>query len=209
VPSLFRRKATDAVDEADTSVTIEGAEPIYRSKAYTPSKKDLGRTTPKRKIAGRRQIEAPPTNRREAARRMRLKQREARAEARAGMMAGKEDYLFARDKGPVKRLVRDIVDARRNVATYFLAGALVVLLGSSQAMPAAVRFGANVFWVLLAISVIVDTVLLCRRVKKLVSERFDENVPRPGGLYWYAIMRSLSFRRMRMPPPQVKIGESV
>ena len=101
------------------------------AKAYTPSKKDLGKVTPKRKAGGRRAAEPPPANRREALRRMRQKQREARAEARAGMMAGKEEYLFPRDKGPERALVRDIVDSRRNVATYFLPGALVVLIGSS------------------------------------------------------------------------------
>jgi len=214
VPSLFRRKSadlvTDSLDEANAAesdgavATVAGS----RTRGYTPSKKDLGKITPKRK-AGGRIAEPPPANRREATRRMRQKQREARAEARAGMMAGKEEYLLPRDKGPEKAVVRDLVDARRNVATYFLPGALIVLLGSSAAMPPQVRVGANLFWFLLALGVVVDSVLLSRRIKKVIGERFPQSTTRPRSHYWYAIMRSLSFRRMRMPAPRVKLGDKV
>jgi len=206
VPSLFRRKATDAVDEAGTTVTTDEVEPVFHSKSYTPSKKELGKATPKRSPAGRRTVDAPPTNRREAVRRMRQKQRESRAEARAGMMAGKEEFLFPRDKGPERALVRDIVDSRRNIGTYFLGGALVVLIASSGAMPRVVQLGANLFWVVLALAVIADSVLLCFKIKKLIRERFPKSTARRGAHYAYAIMRSLSFRRMRMPAPRVKIG---
>jgi len=207
VLSLFRRKATDL--PSDTSLSPEAVDPVLRSKAYTPSKKELGKVTPKRTAAGRRTIEAPPTNRREAVKRMRQKQRESRAEARSGMMAGKEEYLLTRDKGPERRLLRDVVDSRRNVATFFLAGALVVLIGSSAAMPPVVQVGANLFWVLLAVAVVVDSVLLARKSKKMIRDRFPNSTTRMGGHYAYAIMRSINFRRMRMPAPRVKIGDQI
>jgi hypothetical protein len=222
---LFRRKPADAdpdVDpaaadataaadtgaDADESADVGTVEPVFRSKAYTPSKKDQGKVTPKRKAGGRRAAEPPPANRREALRRMRQKQRESRAEARAGMMAGKEEFLFPRDKGADRALVRDVVDSRRNVASYFLLGALIVLIGSSQAMPAPVRYAANLFWVFLAVAVIVDSFWLARKVKRRLRERFPKEVARRGTIF-YAIMRSLSFRRMRMPAPRVKIGEAI
>ncbi len=215
VPSLFRRKSDDlvtgSVDEAnaaaesdETVATVADSRP----RGYTPSKKELGKITPKRK-AGGRVAEPPPANRREALRRMRQKQRESRSEARAGMMAGKEEYLLPRDKGPERALVRDLVDSRRNVATYFLPGALIVLLGSSSAMPPQVRLGANLMWFTLALAVIVDSFLLSRRIKKAVVERYPNSAKLPRSHYWYAIMRSLSFRRMRMPAPRVKLGDTV
>lgn len=213
---LFRRKAADSPDGAAVDngalpePDAEASPPPSRQRprAYTPSKKELGRPTPKRK-AGGRASEPPPANRREALRRARQKQREARAEARAGMMAGKEEYLLPRDKGPERALVRDIVDARRNLASYFLPGALIVIVGSSTAMPALVRAASNVFWFAIAVGVIVDSVLLSRRVGRLVGERFPKSTIRRRTLYTYAIMRSLSFRRMRMPAPKRKLGEPV
>jgi Protein of unknown function (DUF3043) len=219
VLSLFRRKPADAeadatpstdagADAAEDAADDAPIEPVFRSKAYTPSKKDLGKITPKRKAGGRRPSEPPPANRREALRRMRLKQRESRAEARAGMMAGKEEFLFPRDKGPDRALVRDVVDSRRNVASYFLLGALIVLIGSSQAMPPVVRYVADLLWAFLAVAVIVDSILLVRKVKRRLRERLPKEAVRRGTGF-YAIMRSLSFRRMRMPAPRVKIGQAI
>jgi hypothetical protein len=215
VPSLFRRKpdASGAVTAAEPAEPAESADPApdapaRRPRAYTPSKKELGKVTPKRS-GGRRAAEPPPTNRREAVKRMRLKQREARAEARAGMLAGKEEFLLPRDKGPVRALIRDIVDSRRNIATYFMPGAFVVIIGTSGAMPPSVRLAANLFWFALALLVIVDSVVLARRVRRLVRERQLPGVTRMRGHYAYAIMRSVTFRRLRMPAPRVKVNDEI
>jgi hypothetical protein len=206
VQTPFRRKSAEpltsenAVEES-AAVTVAGA----RSRAYTPSK---GKVTPKRKSGGRA-AEPPPANRREALKRLRTKQREERAEQRAGMAQGKEEFLLARDRGPERALVRDIVDSRRNVASYFLPGALIVVLGSSGAMPPQVQLGANLFWFLLAIGVIIDSFLLSRKIRTLLEQRYPKSTTRPRSHYWYAIMRSLSFRKIRMPKPRVKIGEKI
>jgi hypothetical protein len=206
VPSLFRRKSDDAAD----SVTTAGpAEEAPRPKGYTPSKKELGVATPKRQNTGRRVGEPAPTNRREASKSMKDRQRAERAEASAGMRAGDERYLLARDRGPERRLVRDIVDSRRTVGTWFFAGALIVLLGSSTRMPPVVQLGANLLWAILAIGVVVDSVLIARKVGKLVRERYPNSTVRKGTLYLYGIMRGLTFRRMRVPKPQVELGTKV
>ena len=39
-------------------------------------------------------------------------------------MAGEDAYLLPRDKGPVRRYVRDVVDSRRNVLGLFMPAAL-------------------------------------------------------------------------------------
>ena len=201
---MFRRKAGEApaAEEPDTPVTAE------RTRAHTASKREQGKVTPKRAQGGRR-VEPPPTNRREAMRRMREKDRESRAEQRAGMLAGKEEFLPARDKGPERSLVRDIVDARRNLATYFLPGALIVILASSGAMPAQIQLAANLFWVLLALAVIIDSALLCFRVKKIIVKRFPKATKPPRSHYFYAVMRAFQFRKLRLPAPKVKIGEAI
>src|SRR5258706_2897615 len=130
VQSPFRRKSTDLVDDAAASVAAShadsGASKVAgaRARGYTPSKRDLGAATPKRKQSGR-VVEPPPANRREALKRMRQQQRETRAEKRAGMLAGDERHLPPRDKGPERALVPDIVDSQRNAATCFLPAALI------------------------------------------------------------------------------------
>lgn len=206
VPSLFRRKSDDA---ADSVTTAEPTEEASRPKGYTPSKKELGVVTPKRQNTGRRVGEPAPSNRREANKSMRDRQRAERAEASAGMRAGDERYLLARDRGPERRLVRDIVDSRRTVGTWFFAGALIVLLGSSTRMPPAVQLAANLLWAILAIGVVADSVLIARKVGKLVRERYPDSTARKGSLYLYGIMRGLTFRRMRVPKPQVQLGTKV
>jgi len=178
-----------------------------RAKGYTPPK---GRETPKRGPAQRRRVAAtPPTDRKEAARQRRERLRAERAESLEGMRRGDERYLPPRDKGPERALVRDIVDSRRTVGTWFFAGAIPVVIGSSAAMPPQVQLASNILWVTLVLAVIIDSFLISRRIKRLVRERFPKTDQRMGSLYLYGIMRGVTFRRMRIPNPRVKIGDKV
>jgi hypothetical protein len=213
---LFRRKSPDvdlvedaiaaaaAQDDAEAPTDADGS--AAPTKAYTAPK---GRETPKRTVSGRRVVEPPPANRREAYRRQREKQRADRAEAAAGMRRGEERYLLPRDRGEERALVRDIVDARRTVGTWFFGGALIVILGSSAAMPPAVRLASNMLWLALAFGVVADSVLIARKIKKVVLSRFPKTTQRMGSLYLYGIMRGITFRKMRIPKPRVKLGEKV
>ena len=207
VPSLFRRKPDDTAADSVTTEPEEEAAP--RPKSYTPSKKELGVATPKRNSPQRRVVEPAPSNRRAAYRQMKDRRRAERAESAAGMRAGEERYLLARDRGPERLLVRNIVDSRRTIGTWFFAGAIIVLVGSSTRMPVQVQVAANLLWALLALGVIVDSVLISRKTKKLVTERFPKTGQRMGSLYLYGIMRGLTFRRMRVPKPQVDLGAKV
>jgi hypothetical protein len=209
----FRRKSTDLVSDAaaeveatdaDGSVTTVGG---ARSRSYTPSKRELGKATPKRKQGGRK-VEPPPSNRREATKRMREQQRESRAEARAGMIAGEEKYLPPRDKGPERALVRDIVDARRNLASYFLFVLLFVLMVSFLRSPALVLY-ANMFFYVYILGVVGDSFLLTRRIKRIMPQRFPKATRPPRSHYFYAIMRSVNIRRLRMPNARVPLGTKI
>ncbi|MFC0003388.1 DUF3043 domain-containing protein [Micromonospora siamensis] len=198
VPSLFRRKSADLVEEPVTPVTTDEAS-AARTRGYTPAK---GRETPKRPGAGRRPTApARPLTKEEA--------REQRRKARAEAAAEFRREGGPRDRGPERRLARDVVDSRRTVGTWFFGGALIVLIGSNQAMPAVVRLVSNIVWGALALGLVVDSILICRKIGKLVRERFPRSGERMGSLYLYAIMRSITFRRMRAPAPQVAIGDKI
>ena len=181
---------------------------MARPKGYTPSKKELGVVTPKRTVQGRRVQDPAPASRKEAYKQLRERQRAERLEANEGMRNGDERYLLARDRGPERLLTRNIVDSRRTVGTWFFGGALIVLIGTTVQIPA-VQLASNILWLMLALGVIVDSVLISRKVKRLVRERFPDTTQRIGSLQIYGVMRALTFRRMRVPKAKVEIGDKV
>jgi hypothetical protein len=170
-----------------------------------------GRPTPKRSAAqGRRPgpPPPPPTTRKEAYKRMRQQQASRRTEARQGAARGDEAYLPARDRGPVRKLVRDVVDSRRNVGSFFLAIAGVALVGTfvpSLAVRSYASFLLFGFFLLL----IVDSVVLSRKISRKVAERFPGGREKTRGLAWYGISRSTMIRRWRFPKPEVPLGADV
>ncbi|GAA3271105.1 DUF3043 domain-containing protein [Dactylosporangium vinaceum] len=206
VPSLFRRKP----EEPAASAVATEPEPDTSVRGYTPSKRELGKATPKRVISGRRLPEPPAANRKEAAKRLREKQRQERIEAREGMANGEERYLLARDKGPVRKLVRDIVDSRRTIGTFFFGTTfLVMLVGFNRTLNPNIYFAANALFFVMLLATLVDGFMISRTVKKLVTARFPDETHKLRSLYLYAVMRSISFRFIRNPKPQVKIGQAI
>ncbi|WFE29539.1 DUF3043 domain-containing protein [Solwaraspora sp. WMMD791] len=204
MPSLFRRKSADVVeaDRPEDDLPAPEESGSDRPRGYTPSKKELGVVTPKRPAAGRRPAgDAKP-----------LTKQEAREQRRARRAAISEEFRREggpRDRAPERGLARDVVDSRRTVGTWFFGGALLVLIGSGPTMPPAVQLGSNLLWVTLALAVVVDSVLISRRIRKLVRQRFPKSTERMGGLYFYAIMRAMTFRRMRTPVPRVQLGDKI
>jgi hypothetical protein len=201
--ALFSKKSDPANLPADLPPAEE--EVVHLARSNTPKK---GKATPKRTEAQRRKAEPPPANRREALKRQREKARAERAEEHAGRMAGDERYLLPRDRGPERALVRDIVDSRRTVGPYFFAGAFVLLF-LFQIRDPAVALAANIIWFMLAFAVVIDSILISRRIKQLIKERFPKTTQKMGSLYFYGIMRAISFRKLRMPKVRVKIGEKI
>jgi Protein of unknown function (DUF3043) len=191
VPTLFRRKPA-VIDSTES----EPEAPANRSRNYTPSKRELGVTTPKRTGTNVRRVGAPALDPKEA----RALARQRRIEAREAMMNGDESALNPRDRGPEKRLVRDVVDSRRNVNILFGILALMVV---SLISPAIELIGLPV---VIAV-VVIDSILLVRRVKSVIAEKMPKSSTK--GLAGYAIMRAMSFRRMRIPKPQVKAGQKL
>jgi Protein of unknown function (DUF3043) len=170
-----------------------------------------GRPTPKRSEAqGRRPgpPPPPPTTRKEAYKRMRAQQAAQRGDARRAAARGDDSFLPARDRGPVRKLVRDVVDARRNVGSLFLAIAGVALVGAfypSLAVKAGSSYVLMGFFLLL----VVDSVVLGRRIKGKVAERFPDGSQKTKGVVWYGITRSTMIRRWRFPKPDVAVGAEV
>ncbi len=205
MPTLFRRKSS--ADLAETPV--EETEAATAKRGYTPSKRELGVATPKRTSSGRRVGgSAVPTDRKEAAAAARERRRRQRIEDREAMMRGEEHALLPRDRGPERALVRDIVDSRRNASSYFLFGLVMVLFLSMIQTPTMIVV-TYAFMLFMLLTVVLDGFALSRRIKKVVRAKLPKAQPRWGGLYFYGIMRSTQFRKMRVPRPRVNVGQEI
>ncbi|WP_449277268.1 DUF3043 domain-containing protein [Leucobacter sp. GX24907] len=164
-----------------------------------------GRPTPKRKDAQAAKAQPLVGSRdKSALKAERAKQAQARERARLGMMAGDERFLTARDRGPQRRFVRDYVDARWNVGELLIPMMLVMLLVSLIPGPLA-QISILVIWAFLALAIL-DAVILGIRLRGLLTQRFGADKLQ-GGFRWYAAMRALQFRMLRLPKPQVKRGQ--
>jgi hypothetical protein len=192
---MFGRKQRP--DEDDTSPpTADDHDP----------KAPKGRPTPSRREAeaARKQQLKIPKDPKAAKKAVREREREDRARSRAGMMAGDERYLPARDKGPGRAFARDFVDSRFTVAEFFIFVAIAVLVLGFVRNPAIQSFVSIAFFAftaVIAIDTIVLLVLLNRRAKVAVPNPVDRK-----GLTLYAVLRTLQLRRLRLPPPRVRRG---
>ena len=213
---LLGRKNDGDVPEADPTALEESA-----SVRTTAPK---GRPTPKRSQSEKRRgpVAPAPMTTSEARKRRKemratltkeerkadkLQRRAAMTDRREKMMAGEEDYLLPRDKGPVRRYVRDIVDSRRNLLGLFMPAALFMIF-VMLSVPKVKLLISQAMLVLMAIMG-VDAVLLARKANKAVAAKFPDNTEGPRKLGFYAAGRASQLRRMRAPRPRVERGAKV
>jgi Flp pilus assembly protein TadB len=164
------------------------------------------RPTPKRREQeAARKRPLVPTDRKAAAKSDRAQARLERVRQREAMANGDESALPPRDRGPVKRFIRDQVDRRRSMGEFMLPVMIVVLALSFLA--GSIPWAMTVVFVLiygLVLIGVVDAFLLWRRIKRAVVDRFGEEPPRGSAMY--AVMRAFQMRRARMPRPQIERG---
>lgn len=169
----------------------------------TPAGK--GRPTPKRSEARKaRRVGAAPKSRKEAAARLRERNREERRKQRTALVTGDERHLPPRDAGPEKRLARDVVDSRFTYGQVFFGIILVVI---ALSLIPAIAALVNVVAILSLVIMAVDGTRNARRAKRLVVERYGAKAG--FGITSYAFMRAMLPRRMRRPPPRVERGAAL
>jgi hypothetical protein len=220
---LLGRKKEESItgDRTDASPSADDADALEARAAQATAPK--GRPTPRRDAGRRGPVAPPPMTSSEArarrksmagpklSREERKEQSAARraqtAERRERMMAGDERSLLARDQGPVRRYVRDIVDSRRNVLGLFMPSALGLMF-FMFAVPQVQLFVSPAMLLLMTVMAI-DGLLLGRKVARRVDEKFPQDTESRWKLGLYAASRASQMRRMRAPRPQVKHGASV
>ena len=190
--SLFRRTKSDA-----EAVEVVEAKPGGKGRP-TPTRKEAEALAKARARA--------PRNRKEMAARARQVKSENSRTIREAMKAGDEKYLLPRDKGPMRRFVRDYVDSRFSIVELLIPLLVVTMILGYSGAPALVQAS---YLVMMAtfLFVIVDMVLLRFRVRKELIRRFPEESYK--GTTYYAVIRSLQMKFMRMPKAKVKIGQDL
>ncbi len=106
----------------------------------------------------------------------------------------------------MRRFIRDYVDSRFSFVELMIPILIVTMvLGYSGSSQLATIGNTLLFGMLLL--VVLDLVLLRRRIRKQLAVRFpDESVK---GTTYYAVTRSLQMKFMRMPKAKVKIGQEL
>jgi hypothetical protein len=165
-----------------------------------------GRPTPKRKEAeaARKVSSLAPASTKAEKQRAKAAAKSARVAQRAAYMRGDESALPLRDKGPVKKYVRNYVDARRSIGEYFLPVIFIVLFLTLIPNPIFQIGSIAIMYTVLLVSVI-DGFLLTRKLKREVSVKFQGAELKGIGMYGW--LRSTQMRRMRTPKPAIKAGE--
>jgi hypothetical protein len=216
---LGRKKDTDGESPAPEE-ELQASEERLRT---TTAPK--GRPTPKRSQGRRGPVAPAPMTAAEARRRRkelggpklsreerkaeRLARRADMADRREKMMAGEDAYLLPRDKGPVRRYIRDVVDSRRNVLGLFMPAALALIFVMLSVPSLTVQRLLSPAMLVLVLIMVADGFWLGRKVNKLVDQKFPDNVESRWKLGFYAASRASQLRRMRAPRPQVNRGDKI
>lgn len=166
-----------------------------------------GHPTPKRKereAAQRRAIIADP---KAGAKERRARVREQRAREQQAMLNGDERHMPAEHRGPVRRYIRDFIDARTSLGEFALPGSILFVIASlffntNPNVGTLIIFG----FYALVFAAIGDTLWAMRSMKKRLTEKFG---PDALGRGWrlYSAARLMNLRRLRVPRPMVKRGE--
>ena len=207
-------------DEGGDTPAVASADAEQVTPSGTTAPK--GRPTPRRTDRRRGPVSPAPMTGAEARQRRREmrktmtaeERREAKAAERAAlgarrerMLAGEEAFLLPRDKGPVRRYARDIVDSRRNFLGLFMPAAIVMIF-VMMLLPR-VQLIISPLMLLFMLVMGIDAIFLARKVNRAVDARFPDNTETHVRLGLYAASRASQIRRLRIPRPQVSPGTKV
>jgi hypothetical protein len=165
-----------------------------------------GRPTPTRKEAeaARKQNLKVPSDPKEARKAAKARAAAERNESRAALLAGDEKALSGRDAGPVKAHIRNFIDGRWCAAELFLPIAVVVLIFGFLRLPQVQQI-VTFLWLASMLFIVMDTTLVLRRLDKDLKERWPAKEDRKGAMF-YAGMRAVQIRKLRLPPPKFRPG---
>lgn len=150
-----------------------------------------------------------PKDKKRARAAMRTREMDARIQTRKALYTLDEKHLPVRDRGPVKKFIRQFTDARLSLAELFMPITFIsVILTMAFPVDSAnsdqVIGMFNLFFLFLMFALVVDIGSFAFLLKRNLKKQFEKSELK--GAMFYGISRSLTLRAMRLPKPNVKIG---
>lgn len=185
----YERSASDAAEPEPTPAATDPAKPA-RKDAPTPSRREA-----------------------EAARRERLNPtlsaKELRVRERSAKNALRDEQFTRTESAPGKVLMRDFVDSRKSISQWSMPLLMVTLAISLVISSLSTSAALIVTWFTYSLFILIaaDLFLMWRKYKRLHAERLP-NEPLKG-LLGYMINRAINLRRLRLPAPRVKPGDTI
>ena len=192
---MAKNPAAPASNDAPSDGTVLNGVPVTGKGRATPSRAE--------QEAARKRPLVPDTK--DAKARARAELQAQRDKARVGMAAGDPRYLPARDQGAQRKFVRDYVDAGWHLGEAVMPAMVVVILATFIPVPEVQYYSFVALWIFILL-VVGDMVLTSINAKRAVKAKFGADKIEKG-LGWYAAMRTVQMRFLRLPKPQVKRGQ--
>lgn len=197
---------------------------LFKKRSQTPEPEPVvepspkpggkGRPTPRRKDQQAKNLHpVVPKDRAAAKREARAAREAAWKRQNKAMVTGEEKYLPSREKGPVKRYIRDYVDARFCLGEYFMPLVFVLIIVSFTFTRLLPQYPLISFYTMLAmngylLAAIADAVWCWARLRRSLTAKFgQERVKDEGMIVFYVMSRCFMLRRWRRPAALVKRGQ--
>ena len=148
-----------------------------------------------------------PTDRKEAKKAMQAQMREKQAEARDGMARGDDRYLRESDRGPQKRFMRDVIDARFSLGEFLLPAMFLVIFVTFIPQNDLAYWAMAFIWVFLGVAVVEGVIVALSIKRRIAAVVGKDKLDR--GLILGTLTRILQLRMLRMPKSRVKRGEKI
>lgn len=167
-----------------------------------------GRPTPKRKDAQAENLRPlVPVDRKASAKAAKARIRERENIEYEAMQKGDINHMPKSERLPWRVYIRDYVDARFNVGEFFIPAALVLLVASMLITTVIqnpwVSMGIMALMYLYFFAIIIDVVIMWRKLKKKLIAKYGEaSVAKGSRSATYAWARSVQVRRWRLPKPR-------
>jgi hypothetical protein len=196
---LFRRTRSEPETPADT-VAHDASGATQKKGRPTPSRREV-------EAANKARAKVPRTRKEQAAAR-RLARTENSGKMREAMKTGDDRYLPARDRGPARRFIRDYIDSSFWILELMLPAMIVFLIFGYSGSTTLATY-ANLALPAMLLVVLIEGFRLRGKLRKELGRRFPGDANAQKGATMYAVMRALQVRFLRMPKPQVKVGQAL
>jgi len=160
-----------------------------------------GRPTPTRKereAANKRPLVGNKSK--EAREAERERQKAEREKARKLAIAGDDRYLLARDRGPQRKILRDVLDNRYTLIEGLMPMMILFLIVTSFT-PTTAQNIITLVMILALLTVSVEALVISRKATEVIREKLGADVKLQRGNYFYVVTRGIQPRPLRLPKP--------